>query len=779
MNKLLKIIFIITIIYNINLFSNAREKVTLQFQWKDQFQFAGYYIAKEKGFYKKENLEVTFTKYTNDNHILDNVISQKSTFATGRTSLLIHKNNGYDVIALAAIFQHSPSILLVTSEKISTPNSLRNKKIMVSADAISSASYMSMLFSEGILNKDLIIQEHTFNINDLIEGKTDAIAAYISNEPYLLKKRGIKYKYFHPKDYGFDFYGDILYTSQKELDENPLRVKKFRKASIKGWEYAFNNIEETAKIIFNKYNIQNKTLEQLIYEGKILKNLAYDKNGKIGTIDKNKFTDIAKTYRLLGLIKKDYNLDNFIYNHEDTKKFILKKEEEEWLKNKKVIYLGTNKEWAPIEFFDKNEKYSGIASGYLSILEKKLDIKFKIQKNEFWHKMIEKIKNRKTDMFLAIVSTPDRNKYMNFTSSYLNFPTVIVTRDDVGYIKNLGQLSNKKVAVEKSFFTQELIHKKNKKIQLITTNTTKEALTKVYDGSAYAYIGTLPNIGHFIKELNYTNLKINGETSFETKLSFSTRKDLPHLNNILQKVLDTITEKEHDDIYYKWINITYTKTFDYQVIIISTFFIFLILLVFYYRNQSLEKELRVKEEVAKELKDLNSLLEQKNMTLRDISETDSLTKLANRRKIDSFLEAEIDRSSRFSLPLSILMIDIDFFKKVNDSYGHKIGDAVLKQIAQLLSGSVRRYDLVGRWGGEEFLIICPNSNIKQSYFLAEKIKDKISEYKFQNMNNKHITISCGISQYTSYESVDDLINKADKELYNAKHRGRNTICPKV
>ena len=778
MNNFLRIIFIITI-FSSNLLCNVLEKVTLEFQWKDQFQFAGYYVAKEKGYYKKENLDVKFIKYSDDNRILDNVISQKSTFATGRTSLLIHKNNGYEVVVIAAIFQHSPLILLTTDKNILSPIDLKNKKIMGSSDAISSASYMAMFFSEGILNENLIIQEPTFDINDLIEKRTDAMSAYISNEPYLLKKRGIKYNYMKPKDYGFDFYGDLLYTSQKELNENPLRVKKFLRASIKGWEYAFNHIEETAKIILRKYNTQNKTLEQLIYEGKSLKKLACTKNTKIGTMDKNKFLDIAKTYRILGLLKKDFKLDQFIYNDKNSNNFALTKEEKKWLKNKKVINLGTNKEWPPIEFFDVLGSYSGIASGYLRILEEKLNIEFKIVKDDYWHKMISKIKNKKIDMFLAIEKTPNRDTYMNFTKPYLKFPTVIVTRDDVAYIKNLRQLSNKKVAVEKGFFTQELLHKKNNKIELITTNTTKEALKKVYDGSAYAYVGALPNIGHLIKELKYTNLKINGETSFKTELSFATRKDLPQLDKIVEKVLNNITEKEHDEIYYKWINISYAKTFDYQIIIISAFFIILILLVFYYRNQSLEKELKVKNEVEEELKNLNTLLEHNNTKLKEISELDSLTKIANRRKIDSFLEAEIDRSGRFNLPLSIIMIDIDLFKKVNDTYGHKVGDEVLKKLAEILSSSIRKYDLVGRWGGEEFLIICPNSDIKQSFILAQKIKDRICEYKFEIMHNKNITVSCGLAQYKNNGTLDNFINKADKELYNAKNKGRNAIYPKV
>ncbi|WP_072682565.1 ABC transporter substrate-binding protein [Arcobacter sp. LA11] len=750
MGSLIKIIFIFLLLI-ISSYSQNLNKVTLQLQWLNQFQFAGYYIAKEKGFYKDLGLEVEILPYKSNTDILKNVVSKKVDFATGRTSLLVHKNNGYEIVALAAIFQQSPAALLVTNDKINSPYDLKNKRIMISADAITSASYMAMLFSEGVMSESILIQKHSYNLDDLINGKTDAIASYISNEPHSLKKRGVKYKFFHPKDYGFDFYGDILYTSKQLLKNDPKTVESFTNASLKGWTYAFDNINKTAKIIFEKYNTQNKTLDELIFEGETLKKLAYDKNKEIGHISEEKFSEIAKVYRVLGLIRKDYKLDDFIHCIHCTRELKLTKEESDWLEKNKTIKLGTNKEWNPIEFFDNNGIYSGIAAGYLNLIEEKLEIKLQVEENAYWHEMIEKIRNQKLDMFLAIVNTPNRNKYMNFTNSYLQFPTVIVTRDDIGYIKNLKQLSNKKIAVERNFYTHELIKKYNEEINLIPVNTTKEALEKVYNGLAYAYIGALPNTGHFIKELKYTNLKINGEAPFKTNLSFSTRKDLTILNSILEKTLNSITQEEHDEIYNKWINIKYEPRSDYKLLSIISIIILLILIAFYYRNKS----------------------------LKTITETDTLTKIANRRKLDSFLEIEMERSIRNNFTLSIAMIDIDFFKKINDTYGHKIGDEVLIKLSHVLNKHIRKYDLVGRWGGEEFLIVCPNSDLIQIISLCKKLQELIAKIKIKKQKDINITVSCGIAQYSKNESIDDFIYRADTELYKAKNNGRNCIYPLI
>lgn len=782
MNNAIRIIFILFIIVNYS-FSKNLEKVTLALQWLDQFQFAGFYMAKEKGFYKNVGLDVTFVKYKKNLNIVKNVTDNKLTFGTGKNSLLIYKNNNYPIVVLSAIFQHSPSALLVTNENILTPGDLINKKIMVSTNAITSASYMAMLFSEGVNINDIKIIDQSFNINDLIEKKVDAIASYMSNEPYFLNEKKIPYKYFSPKDYGFDFYGDLLFTSKYQLQNHPQKVEDFTKASLEGWEYAFKHIRETALIIYKKYNIQKKTLEQIVYEGEILKQYAYDVNKELGHVDEKKFNDIAKTYRVLGILKKDYSLDGFIHCVKCNIKnnLNLTKEEKKWLYKNKTIKVATHKGAEPIEFINEKGEYSGISSGYLKLLEKKLNIKFEPVVNDYWFEMIKKMKKKEIDMFSAIVKTPNREQYMNFTSSYLKFPTVIVTKDHHPYITNLSQLSYKTVAVEKGFYTEELLKKLYPDIKLLRVNTSQEAIKKVFKNNAFAYIGTLPNIGHIIKKSMYTNLKINGEAPFYTNIRFSTRSDLKILNSILNKALNSITKEEHDKIYNDWINVKYAYSMevDYKKIIIFVLLIIIVFIFLYYKNETLKNELKLKERFTNKLSNLNKILELKNQKLKFISESDTLTKIANRRKLDKVLEIEINRTKRNNLDLSIILIDIDLFKNINDSFGHKIGDVVLVELSTLLKTNLRKYDFIGRWGGEEFLIICPQSDLEQTIHLAIKLNNLVRNYDFQSLIDNNLTISCGIAQYKDKMSIDTLIIKADKQLYLAKESGRDQVFPKL
>lgn len=280
-NFLLSIMFLVINLSQISLFANE-EKISIQLKWYNQFQFAGFYIAKEKGFYKEKNLDVEIKEIAKDINIVNDVISGKSTYGIGSSSLLIDFNQNKPVVAIAAIFQHSPSILLTTSKDIFEPKDFENKRMMISSDIYNSAQINAMLNVNGINKDKITIQKHSYNINDLINGNTDIYSGYITNEPFYLKQKNVSFNSFDTKDYGFDFYGDILFTSQDEIKNHPNRIKAFYEATKKGWLWAFENIDETAKLIFEKYNTKGKSLEHLIYEGNTLKEYAFTQKDKFG-----------------------------------------------------------------------------------------------------------------------------------------------------------------------------------------------------------------------------------------------------------------------------------------------------------------------------------------------------------------------------------------------------------------------------------------------------------------------------------------------------------------
>ncbi len=165
-------------------------------------------------------------------------------------------------------------------------------------------------------------------------------------------------------------------------------------------------------------------------------------------------------------------------------------------------------------------------------------------------------------------------------------------------------------------------------------------------------------------------------------------------------------------------------------------------------------------------------LERLNQELSEQSKTDELTQIKNQRAILARLKNEMDLSIRTGGKLSILMLDIDDFKKVNDLHGHVIGDTVLADVAAIISRSIRDKDLAGRYGGEEFLVILSEAGDKTAKSVANRIVRSVEAHMFQE--NVRVTISCGIGLFEK-ESMPELIDKADKNLYDAKRKGKNRV----
>jgi len=153
---------------------------------------------------------------------------------------------------------------------------------------------------------------------------------------------------------------------------------------------------------------------------------------------------------------------------------------------------------------------------------------------------------------------------------------------------------------------------------------------------------------------------------------------------------------------------------------------------------------------------------------------DRLTDILNRRGIEPQIAREISRAVRHGTPLSLLILDVDHFKKINDQYGHSVGDLVLRSAAQVIAKTVRATDLVGRWGGEEFLVLLPHTDLQHARLAAERIRKAIEGTPL--CEGQSVTISGGIAEFGISDTGGGLLERADKQLYVAKTSGRNRVC---
>jgi len=526
-------------------YAQALTPITLQLAWKYQFQFAGYIMAKEKGFYEQAGLDVMLKEYELDTEVNREVLSGKAHFGIARSDLVLDRlNEGMKFVQLLALCQASPVIFQTLKRNdITKLEDLKDKRFVLTGDSLlrDGAEVVSMLHSVGIdENKIHKVNGTTYGPEDIINGNGDVITAYSTITPYHLQKLGYESISFHPKDYGFDFYSDILFTMEEFIVKNPEIVSKFYEASMKGWLYAFSHIDETIDTIKAKYDSQELPRDLLEFEAHEFKKLAFMPNIPFGDINVVKIEKIVNSFRFLGLTKNPSNaFEPFIYDHP----------------SKKTVTL-------PFDW------------------------------SLFW---------------------------------------------------------------------------------------------KIVWGILFVIMALIIN---------------------------------------------------------QWAIMLYNR------------------------------KLKNKEVVLK--KEHGELQEQVNR--------DSLTLLYNRRYMMESAKHLIALSKRHNEHLSIMMIDIDNFKIINDTYGHGAGDSVIKAIARAIKLCSRKSDIASRFGGEEFLLLLPNTSLEGAKVIGEKIRQEIEELKVPLANHfLMVTVSIGLSPIDiDYHEVlnENFWQLADDALYEAKRTGKNRVVVK-
>jgi len=509
----------------------AADKLRLQLRWLHQFQFAGYYMALERGFYKDAGLDVEILEGgPGARKPIDSMLAGEVDFAIANSGVVIARIAGKPVVALSAIMQTSPLVWIVRADSdIYTPHDLLGKRLMLMA-APESAELLITLRREGVDLSALDIKPTSFRIQDLVEGKTDAYNGYISNEPFWLTQQGMNYRLINPRDYGVNFYSDVLTTSEELLQKKPEQVEAFVQASLKGWKYALEHAEETARLIQSRY-APDKHLDHLRFEAKALNNLIMPELVQLGHMNPSRWEYIANSYVQLGMASGPINLEGFIYTAKAKTDY-------------QLLYR--------------------LAAGAL----------------------------------LALL-----------------------------------------------------------------------------------VVGALA--------LRFARL-----------------------------------------------------------------------------TRRLRREVRLRQLAEQELIDSNTQLER-------LANTDRLTGLWNRLKFEEVALNEIKRAERYDFPLALVFFDIDRFKWINDQHGHEVGDSVLIGLAKLVQSHLRDSDSLCRWGGEEFIMLMPHTDLTQAGAIAEKLRVLLAETPL--LAGSTVTASFGVTQWKPQQGLHDLVRMADLALYRAKELGRNRI----
>ena len=424
-----------------------------------------------------------------------------------------------------------------------------------------------------------------------------------------------------------------------------------------------------------------------------------------------------------------------------------------------------------------NGKPAGIAIDYIRAIADRTGFTPRFIVNDMpVSQAYDMMENDRTDfdtMAFSVKSTA-RAKRFAYGDTFMSYPMMIIAHKQAPYISRTADLQQKRVAVEKGFLTGQWLRRDYPDIRIVTAETTKAALEMVNDQKADAYVGNTAVASYMMTHGNMRNLKIAAPSDYgNIQYRFIAPRQWPELVSILSKGYRSLPADFHSLTQQKWFSVQMVDTTDYTLLWKIGGSITLIALWILWWNRRLVAQKARTEKALSQLQAAQAQLREKNDILKKLSVTDQLTGLYNRLKLDTVLKREFQRSQRYGNVFGVIIADIDRFKQVNDTYGHQTGDKVLTTFAGLIRTHVRQVDIVGRWGGEEFLIICPETDRQGVLRVAEDLRQIIAAHDFGTVGQ--VTASFGASIYTTSADADAVVSRADKALYLSKENGRNKV----
>ncbi|MDD4855668.1 MAG: diguanylate cyclase [Sulfuricurvum sp.] len=751
----MRIFLLIIIMITLLMGQDSLQKVSVQLDWKYQFEFAGFIAAKEKGFYRDAGLDVELREYRDGIDIGADVLGGKATYGVYNSSIMVEGGRVKPIVLMGMYFQHSP-LIFVARKGIKTPADMVGKTIMGTTYELKYSSLALLLNHFNISPKNTKFVDHTFNIQQFIEGKVDVMSAFRSNQLYELDRTGIEYEIIDPAQYGFMMSAVNLFTSPSEAIKHTDRTQQFIDATNRGWKYALDHPNEMINILLHKYAAQ-KSRNALKYEVQVTKQLMMTDFYPIGEVNSELTVRTFKQLIQTGVLKEGQKLGRYMFkdiaanSHEKIK---FSDTEKNYLLGKKKIMMCVDPEWYPLEAI-RGGKHIGIAADVMEIFEKKLGLPIELVPTISWSQSLLYAQQRKCDILSLASSAPARLKYINFTSTYLSIPYVMVTMNEKPFTEDMASLRKEKIGIVKGYSTVGMVKAHYPRLHIVEVKSINEGLSKVESGELYGYVDNLIVVSSYIQK-EYTGiLKVSSRLEEKDDLSVGVRNDEPLLYGVFEKMVKNLDAAVMQSIYNRWVStVEEVSWIDYGIVWKFLLIILIFGSAFTWRY---------------------IVLKRYNKSLLELSITDKLTGLYNRQKTDIILMNEQKKVSRYTdHHCALMMIDVDNFKAINDTAGHQAGDRVLYYLANIMKTNLRNTDILGRWGGEEFIAILPHTTSDEAMVVAENLRCKVEEFSFGLGHS--VTISIGVGEFMKDESVHECVGRVDTALYMAKERGRNKVC---
>ncbi len=762
LNQLVKwlLISLFTGISSCNAAYSGNNEIVVQLRWHHQFQFAGYYAALEKGFYKEEGLNVQIRQGDPHHQPVAEVLAGRAQYAEGNSEILYQRLLGKPLVALAAVFQHSPSVLLSLEKSgIRSVHDLIGKTVMF-ANKDEDADFLTMLLNEGLELSQVNIVSSSYRIQDLIEGKVDAFNSYTTNEPYLLRQLGIPYNIIDPISYRVDFYSDILFTSEQELKDHPLRVAAMRRATLKGWNYAMEHPEEVIDLLKNKYQIA-KSRDHLRFEAEEMRKLILPTLIEIGHMNPERWLHMADTFVRSGLVEDIRHFDGFLYDEKADPIPV-------WVMPTLAVALLLVFSISSITFYlHRFNRQMTVAQDTL----RESEARFKALSDATYggiiihqNGTILECNNTLAEMtgftydeligmncFGFVVSDQDFDVAMLHAQKDLpDSYEVTVMRKDGTKIpisvkgKNIVYKGEKARVIEVIDITER--NKTREKLQLaasVFTNAREAIVITDANGNIIDVNGTFSEItGYSRDEVLGKNPRILNSGRHSKEFFASMWHSLLENKEWSGELWN---RRKNGEIYAELVTIGAVvdqmgKTQNYVAL----------------------------------FSDITTM-KQHQQELEHTAHYDVLTQLPNRMLLADRLQQAMVRSKRNDTSVAVAYLDLDGFKLVNDTYGHDVGDELLVRLSSMMQGTLREGDTLARIGGDEFIVVLGDIEriIDCKIVLDRLLGVAMSPVQIRDMTLQ-VSTSIGVTLYPQ-DGVDAdlLLRHADQAMYIAKQTGKN------
>jgi len=428
--------------------------------------------------------------------------------------------------------------------------------------------------------------------------------------------------------------------------------------------------------------------------------------------------------------------------------------EHAYLAGMPIVRMCVDPDWAPFEQIDERGRHVGIAADLIQLVSRRTGLKIMLYPTRTWEESLVASKAGRCQIMSFLNRTPERERWLDFTAPIFVDPNMIIAREDHPFVGDVRWLRDERVALPRGTMVEEHLRRDYPNLRIVLTESEPEAMTLVSERKADFTVRSLIVAAYAIRKQGLFNLKIAGQVpELGNQLRIGVIESEPVLRSILDKGVATLSAADREQIVNRHVSITVQNGTDYRLVwqLLAGGLVIALIGAFWMRKLS-----RLNRELAR------------------LSVTDRLTGIYNRMKLDEALAAEIQRCRRYDQALAIVLLDIDHFKRINDTYGHQAGDRALIDIARLLGAGSRETDVVGRWGGEEFMIVLPHTDLAGAGRLAEKMRTTIAAHEFAGIGQQ--TASFGVAAYRIDDQPNDLVARADAALYEAKRAGRNRVA---